>query len=289
MGEQVGVWLRAAVLAALLISVLAEDKYFAAGGKLELRPQPSAAITNILWKHNGNLLAEWVQGKIELTYYGSFNGRTTLNTTTGRLEINNMVEADAGQYVVEINSHVQSPSYDVKMIKEVPKPEVVLRPVSCNEDSEECTLSCDGDTAGAKPVTYSWKEGAGDWKESGQDMKITRSSKNQVETFSCKIKNPVSEKESGPEKNPFFLKNDRNGPGPAAWLVVAAVLGLFIFFVGGGLAFWKRDKIMEEISKLRGGNNPSTKPEPGKRDESLNMMEEGTTADKNSTNEQNDA
>lgn len=286
MGEQVGVWLRAAVLATVLISVLAEDKYFAVGGKLELRPQPSAAITNILWKHNSNLLAEWVQGQIELTYYSTFKGRTTLNTTTGRLEIKNMVEADAGLYLVEINSHVQSPSYNVKVIKEVPKPEVVLRPVSCNGDSEECTLSCDGDTAGAEPVTYSWKEGAGDWKESGQDLKITKT-QTDVETFSCKIKNPVSEKESEPEKNPFFLKNKTNGPGLAVGLAVPAVLGLFI--VGVGLAFWKRDKIMEEISKRRGGNNPSTKPEPGKHDESLNMMEEGTTADKNSTNEQNDA
>ncbi|XP_045921159.1 uncharacterized protein LOC123980681 [Micropterus dolomieu] len=207
METQTGVWLLAALLLALLNSSLAEDKYFVVGGNLELRPKlTAAAISNILWKHNGNLLAEWVQGKIELTYYGSFNGRTTLNTTTGRLEIKNMVEADAGQYVVEINSHAQSPSYDVKMIKEVPKPEVVLRPVSCNGDSEECTLSCDGDTGGVEPVTYSWKEGDGDWKESGKDLKINKT-QTDVETFSCKIKNPVSEKESEPKNNPFFQRN----------------------------------------------------------------------------------
>ncbi|XP_038588741.1 uncharacterized protein LOC119913396 [Micropterus salmoides] len=206
METQTGVWLLAALLATLLVSVLAEDKYIAVGGNLELRPQPSAAITNILWKHNNNLLAEWVEGAIHLTYYSTFKDRTTLNTTTGRLEIKNMGEADAGLYLVEINSHAQSPSYDVKVIKEVPKPEVVLRPVSCNGDSEACTLSCDGDTGGAEPVTYSWKEGAGDWKESGQDMKINKT-QTDVETFSCKIKNPVSEKESEPKNNLFFQRN----------------------------------------------------------------------------------
>ncbi|XP_045921780.1 uncharacterized protein LOC123981143 [Micropterus dolomieu] len=261
MGEQVGVWLRAAVLAALLISVLAEDKYFAAGGKLELRPQPSAAITNILWKHNGNLLAEWVQGKIELTYYGSFNGRTTLNTTTGRLEIKNMVEADAGQYVVEINSHVQSPSYDVKMIKEVTKPEVVLRPVSCNEDSEECTLSCDGDIAGAKPVTYSWKEGAGDWKESGKDMKITKTNTG-VKTFSCKMENPVSEKESEPLDNPFYIAAaESSSAGTIAFsvifplIVIIAIAVVFVLIKKGVIPkFWSANDREQVPTVIPSGN-----------------------------------
>ncbi|XP_045921784.1 uncharacterized protein LOC123981146 [Micropterus dolomieu] len=214
METQTGVWLLAALLLALLNSeALAEDKYFAAGGTLELRPQPpSAAIREILWKHNGNLVAEWVQGAVDLTYYGSFNGRTTLDINTGRLEINYMGEGNAGLYVVEINNHDQSPSYDVKMIKEVPEPEVWMRLLTCAADSEECTLSCDGDTAGAEPVTYSWKEGAGDWKESGKIMKITKTNTG-VETFSCKMENPVSEKESEPEPNPFFQKKESDGAG----------------------------------------------------------------------------
>ncbi|XP_038588742.1 uncharacterized protein LOC119913397 [Micropterus salmoides] len=203
METQTGVWL----LAALLNVSLAEDKYVAVGGKLELRPKPpsAVAITNILWKHNGNLVAEWAQGAVELTHYGSFKSRTTLDINAGGLEINNMVESDAGLYTVEINSQVQSPSYDVKMIKDVPKPEVWMRLLTCAADSEACTLSCDGDTGGAEPVTYSWKEGDGDWKESGKDMKITKTNTG-VKTFSCKMKNPVSEKESEPEPNPFFQR-----------------------------------------------------------------------------------
>ncbi|XP_038587735.1 lymphocyte function-associated antigen 3-like [Micropterus salmoides] len=262
MGEQVGVWLRAAVLATVLISVLAEDKYFAVGGNLELRPQPSAAITNILWKHNNNLLAEWVQGAINLTYYSTFKGRTTLDTTTGRLEIKKMVEADAGQYVVEINSHVQSPSYNVKVIKEVPKPEVVLRPVSCNGDSEECTLSCDGDTAGAEPVTYSWKEGAGDWKESEKDMKITRSSKNQVETFSCKMKNPVSEKESDPLGNPFYSAAAESSSAGTiaisvifALIIIIAIAVVFVLIKKGVIPkFWIANDREQVPTAIPSGN-----------------------------------
>ncbi|GLD69703.1 pregnancy-specific beta-1-glycoprotein 1-like protein [Lates japonicus] len=126
-------------------------------------------ITDTLWKRDGNLVAEWLNdefefygafnGRITLNtttgelvvqnmtwlnndfeFYSTFNSRTTLNTTTGGLFVQNMAVADAGLYTVGINSNVQI--------------------------SVSCSLTCDGDTK-AGTVTYSWRRAV----ESGEQGK----------------------------------------------------------------------------------------------------------------------
>ncbi|XP_039638953.1 T-lymphocyte surface antigen Ly-9-like [Perca fluviatilis] len=186
------------LLLAALNFALAQDEvtptYFKDGGELTLdvRPPPPEPLYNILWIINGNLVAEWIKDQVTgsvlvpLTYYRPFNGRTTLDVTTGRLVINNMTKADMGLYSVEVNNKVQNERYNAVLMKEVPQPEVVA-PETCSPALDNCTLTCDADTTDAGPVTYSWKMGDGEWKESGKEMTIT-----------CRIKNPVSEKESTP-------------------------------------------------------------------------------------------
>nr|BAM29043.1 CD48 antigen [Oplegnathus fasciatus] len=205
MGKLTVSGLRAVLLLAVLNSAVAEKIYFMVGGNvtLELQPPVSEPITTILWKHGLNLLAEWVDGEVDLTYYGMFNGRTTLNTTTGRLDIKTMSGADAGLFTVEINSKVQAQSFEAEAIKEVPRPEILVRPLICSSASDRCTLTCEGDTEEAEPVTYSWKEGDGEWKQSGKDLDIIKNGTAHVKTFSCRMTNPVSEEESGPEVSPF--------------------------------------------------------------------------------------
>ncbi|KAK5908853.1 hypothetical protein CgunFtcFv8_016876 [Champsocephalus gunnari] len=70
-----------------------------------------------------------------------------------------------------------------------------------SEESDQCTLSCEGDTTGAEPVTYSWKTDDGEWKESRRDMNITKKQHGHVKTFTCMMKNPVSEEVSDPLPN----------------------------------------------------------------------------------------
>eukprot|EP00064_Thunnus_orientalis_P020033 superscaffoldBa00005302_g20164 len=195
------------LLLAVLSSVLAEERFFREGGSvtLLLRPPVSEDITSILWKHNINLVAEWVKGEVDLLYYGMFKGRTTLNTTTGSLEITHMSRADSGVYSVEINYKVQPERYNVTLIKAVPQPAVLVEPPTCNPELEQCTLTCDGNTEEAEPVTYSWKMGGEEWKDGEKDRSITNDETTQrVKTFSCRMKNSISEEESDPEPNPFF-------------------------------------------------------------------------------------
>ncbi|XP_044070029.1 SLAM family member 9-like [Siniperca chuatsi] len=229
------------LLLALLNSAHAEDKYFVVGGKLVLRPSVSVSLTSILWKHKGDLLAEWVQGDPTVTYYRSFKGRTTLEKTTGHLEINNMSMADQGRYSLEINNAVHPPDYDVKVIKKVPQPALLLGPLTCTRDSDSCTLTCGGDTAGAEPVTYSWKEGDGEWSKSGnKTMQLLKEETAHVKTFTCRIKNPVSQKESEPCSNPFFQEE-----GSVGVAVGVSVFMLLLLLIAAGLVIWKRKRILE--------------------------------------------
>ncbi|KAF3707901.1 T-lymphocyte surface antigen Ly-9 [Channa argus] len=200
-----GSCLIATLLLVLFSSARAENKatYFAVGGSLEMMPHEATpgGITSILWKHNGNLIAEWVDKIVPLKYYGRFEHRTTLDIANGNLEITKMTEGDAGLYIVEINNRVQSGGYDATMlvVNKVPKPEVVLRTQTCNSDSESCNLTCEGDTTGAGLVTYSWKVGDGNWNESfGKTFTAKADEFLSGKTLSCRMKNPVSEDESIP-------------------------------------------------------------------------------------------
>ncbi|XP_033469646.2 SLAM family member 9-like [Epinephelus lanceolatus] len=217
-------------------------QYFMKGGKLtlELRPPSSEPISYILWKFQGNLLGEWVKDKVDLTYYSTFKGRTTLDTNTGRLEISSMTKADVGLYSVEINNKLQPDQYKAVLIKAVPKPEVVIRPLICGSTPESCTATCDGDTTEAGPVTYSWKMGDGEWKESGKNMDITKADTADVKTFSCQVKNPLGEKESERKDNPLFGKDapDGLGAGRIVGIFVGVVIGATAVAAAGTGAAW---------------------------------------------------
>ncbi|XP_005473820.1 pregnancy-specific beta-1-glycoprotein 8-like [Oreochromis niloticus] len=211
--------------------------YFKLGGTLVLKPASiSARITSVVWKWDRELLAEWVEDEIPQTYYGRFGGRSEVNTNTGVLEIRNMTAADTGVYSVEINNRVQSQTHQAVRIREVPQPEVTVRPLMCGSSLEKCTLSCDGDVKEAEPVEYFWRIGDGEWEQSGKNMEIINSEETQcVKMFSCRMRNPVSERRSESITNPFH--QDRNLDYRwwiltllgATVLAVVAVLVCFLF------------------------------------------------------------
>ncbi|XP_069565371.1 CD48 antigen-like [Brachyistius frenatus] len=229
-----GVLLLAALTLALVNSAAAKNKlwYFKLGGRMVLLPAPVAApVSSIVWKHNDDLVAEWIDGSLELEYYSSFRGRALLDTTSGVLQINNVAAADSGNYSVEINNKVQSERQEALVIREVPKPEVILRPVECSQDSSNCTLICAGHTEDARPVTFFWRHDAGEWRKSERSVVVRNEETQSVRTFACRMKNPVSNEESEPKPNVFFRQ-----PSPAemaAYAVVPLAAGIV------GVALWK--------------------------------------------------
>ncbi|KAL3050642.1 hypothetical protein OYC64_012628 [Pagothenia borchgrevinki] len=188
---------------ASLRSASTEEKFIKEGGKvtLDLRPVPSRPITLIQWKFQDNILAEWVKDVLPLAHKRE---NILLDIVSGELTMEKMTKAEAGVYSVEVNNNVQKETYNVLVIKDVPKPEIKSFPLVCGDESHNCTLKCEGNTTGAGPVTYSWKTGDGEWEESRKAKVITKREHGQVKNFTCKMKNPVSEKESDPLPNRLF-------------------------------------------------------------------------------------
>ncbi|KAK2824685.1 hypothetical protein Q5P01_021860 [Channa striata] len=221
METQTAAWLTAVLPLVLLTSALAEKTsvYFVIGGSLTLTPPVAPGrISRILWKHDENLVAEWADGRAEPRYSGTFRGRAGLDTTTGRLDITNVTEADAGMFTLDINNALQGERYEATVIHKVPKPEILVQPLRCSSGSDSCTLTCEGNITEAEPVTYSWKMGAGDWTESEQSINISSTEGIQsVTNFTCRMTNPVSEEQSEVHPNPFF---QRARPSSRRWLEV---------------------------------------------------------------------
>ncbi|XP_071015844.1 obscurin-like isoform X2 [Oncorhynchus clarkii lewisi] len=172
-----------------------EYLYHKVGGKLVLTPDKSTVtdpITSILWKHGKYKVAEWDKDFGGLDIYGAFRERTTLDQTTGELRISGLMKTDSGVYSVEFNSKLLDKTYTLSVIKAVPKPTITS---SCNPDKTSCTLTCEGDTTDAEPVTYSWKVGEGPWEVLDKQHNVCKSNTGKSTNsykYICKLNNAVS-------------------------------------------------------------------------------------------------
>ncbi|XP_055763956.1 uncharacterized protein LOC129840250 [Salvelinus fontinalis] len=175
--------------------------YHEVGGELVLTPDKSTvpdSITSILWKHGKYKVAEWDKDFGGLDIYGAFKERTTLDQNTGELRISGLMTTDSGVYSVEFNSKLLDKTYKLSVIKAVPKPTITS---SCNPDKTSCTLTCEGDTTDAEPVTYSWKVGEGAWEVLDKQLIFSKSNtgkSNSGYNYICKLKNAVSGEVSEP-------------------------------------------------------------------------------------------
>ncbi|XP_076598950.1 uncharacterized protein LOC143328020 isoform X2 [Chaetodon auriga] len=268
--KMAGFWPGTVLLLAALSSAQAEEfrkpqpSYYEIGHHLTLdvRPTGSEPVTSILWKYNSDLLAEWVKDYVPLVFYDKFKDRATLDLATGRLVVMKMSEADSGEYTVEINNKVPGQRYVAKAIGRVPEPSVWIKPVGCNPSLLSCTLSCDGNTSNAEPVTFSWKKEDEEWEKLDRDINITKSETAHVKTFSCRMENPVSKEDSDPIDNPLFLKET---PGVSIDDVIQGVLiTALLLGIGsvGGFVYVKRNQITNLFQGYR--SSPNNTGPPGK-------------------------
>ena len=261
MEKQITVWISSVLLLASLNFSQAQriPEYFEDGGTITLGPTVSETIGSIVWKFNGNLVAEWVKDAIELDYYDKYKGRTTLNTATGQLVITKMQKDDVGSYTVEINNKVHSQSYDVKWITRVPKPTAVFRPLTCGPDSESCSVTCEGKEAAslsdAEPIQYSWKIGDKAWETKTMEVTITRdqTQKESIKTISCRMENRVSQEDSGLTVNPMYTEPSPSS-SPTAGIIIGVLLAAAAA-VGFGVWKFRPDLLPGCMTKCGGGND----------------------------------
>uniref|UniRef100_A0A8C8GGQ7 Ig-like domain-containing protein n=1 Tax=Oncorhynchus tshawytscha TaxID=74940 RepID=A0A8C8GGQ7_ONCTS len=212
--------------------VVSGDLYHQVEGDLVLKPEKSTVtdhITSILWKHGKNKVAEWYKD-YGLDIYGTFINCTTLDQTTGELRISGLMKTDSGVYSVEFNSKLLDKTYTLSVIKAVPKPTITS---SCNANQTSCTLTCEGDTTDAEPVTYSWKEGEGPWVVGGKLLIVSKShTGNSTNSYKyiCKLNNTVSGEVSEPGEEVFGSEpSNRDFVGVVVTAIVASV---FIVITG---------------------------------------------------------
>uniref|UniRef100_A0A4W6FXW9 Ig-like domain-containing protein n=1 Tax=Lates calcarifer TaxID=8187 RepID=A0A4W6FXW9_LATCA len=183
-------WLLTALPSAVLSFAIRITSY-SQPGDINIMTPSTSNPTSIVWKHDGNLVAEWMNSEIK--FNETFKGRTTLNTTTGELVITDVHRADRGLYTVEINGYISGVEWIIEVLERVPEPEVLARPLTCSFNSDNCNLTCHGNTTGAGTVTYSWREDGGEWKEGERDKTIVNNEElKSVKTFYCQMKNEVS-------------------------------------------------------------------------------------------------
>ncbi|KAK2856949.1 hypothetical protein Q5P01_005684 [Channa striata] len=174
--------------------------YGKVGDKVVLKPSSvPGTITSIIWKDGPNIAMEW-DGATEVDSFRHFKERGHLNTSTGEMTITGLYINDSGVYKLEINHNEVTPHIRLKVLLPVPVPTVNT---ICNNDNTSCSLTCDGNTEGAEPVTYTWKSDDKVVTNLSKVHHITKEESSSVYKFSCELKNPFSEESSKPIPNPF--------------------------------------------------------------------------------------
>ncbi|XP_038854202.1 uncharacterized protein LOC120051418 isoform X1 [Salvelinus namaycush] len=240
--------------------VVSGEDLYQVGGELVLTPDKSTVpdpITSILWKHGRNKVAEWDKG-FGLDIYGTFKERTTLDQTTGELTISGLMKTDSGVYSVEFNSKLLDKTYTLSVIKAVPKPTITS---SCNANKTSCTLTCEGDTTDAEPVTYSWKVGEGAWEVVGKQLIVSKSDTGKSTNgykYICKLKNYVrGEGEVSEPIGQVFGSEPSEIDGGVVGGVVITIVALVAIVITVWLV-WKKMKAAE----ASGSNSPKYESKP---------------------------
>ncbi|XP_041638442.1 uncharacterized protein LOC121506670 [Cheilinus undulatus] len=175
----------------------AEIVYKATGEDVVLSlPLVESPIQRVQWKHNGDIAAEMDGNEGHCLL--QFKGRCEVNTDTGALTIKGLTVGDSGIYTPEINGEDFS-KIELSVISRVAKPSVIK---SCSPEMTYCNLTCEGNTADAEPVTYTWLvddvEGP-----SGQKFLLTEFFTEH--SYRCLMMNPVSNETSESVTNPVLI------------------------------------------------------------------------------------
>lgn len=200
-----------ALLAAL--SVRSEDAlYKKVGDDVVLLPRflPST-VSSITWKEGSHIAAQWDGNDID--YYRHYEDHSVLNVTTAAFTIARLTPEHSANYSLFVNDDVDCGRVALVVIAGVPVPSV-----SHVCDDESCVLTCDADTSGATPVTYTWRSGETELPNgTSVELHITKESRFRV--FTCDLKNPVSLERSAPLTNPLISVN-QDGPKISVGLTV---------------------------------------------------------------------
>uniref|UniRef100_A0A674AMX1 Ig-like domain-containing protein n=1 Tax=Salmo trutta TaxID=8032 RepID=A0A674AMX1_SALTR len=160
------------------------------------------------------------------------------------------------KYICKMKNSVSGEVSEVFGSEPVPKPTITY---TCNSNKTSCILTCEGDTTGAEPVTYSWKVGEGAWEVIGKQLIVSKSdtgkSTNSYKYF-CKMKNSAGEGDvSEPVGEVFGSEPSEVGVVVVGVVVtiVALVIVIIGFLVRKKITGYPQDTRIDFLRKYCGG------------------------------------
>ncbi|XP_039504245.1 uncharacterized protein si:ch211-132g1.3 isoform X3 [Pimephales promelas] len=181
-------------------------------------------VTSITWKHvtPGSTVKaiEWEDGEGITIPNPRFKDITTLNIVTGQINITNLRFEHSGDYTIDVSGKEQTQKrFTLTVMNRVPKPVIEMEEVN----AEVVYLSCknyDG--------TITWSNSAGEdlaYQSNKESITVQKNQGNPENSYTCKLKNAVSEETSDPvHKKNLFQAESTGGPWWIAVIVIPIIL-----------------------------------------------------------------
>ncbi|XP_063073264.1 SLAM family member 5-like isoform X2 [Engraulis encrasicolus] len=186
---------------------------------------PSVKPAQVLWKWNGNKAAEYDPDfGIDQPKYYAFNGRATLDVTSGSLTIQKLTTDDNGEFTLEVNNGLDSAKYSLKVLEKVSSVEIS----KIDSAGDHCMLSCAAEPQ--QSVTYTWT-GSNVIAMNGPMQSVAAT--DFASSYTCIAKNPVSEKAKSVIAGSICEGTPPPPPGP----IIGGVLGM-IALIGIAVTAW---------------------------------------------------
>ncbi|XP_062397548.1 uncharacterized protein LOC134087807 isoform X2 [Sardina pilchardus] len=156
-------------------------------GNITLKTSITQGIQEILWKFQGNKVADWDELS-GVTDYLQFKRRTYLVRETGDLTIFSLKSEDSGSYEGEliINGNIHTVKHDLSIIDPGSKSNIICKII----DDDNAILLCQAE---GPHLSYSWSGPGLNTGFNGQIGPNVSRVENANSDYSCVVKNPVSE------------------------------------------------------------------------------------------------
>ncbi|XP_077096150.1 uncharacterized protein LOC143747319 isoform X2 [Siphateles boraxobius] len=210
------------------------DDYEEIGKDITLTPSIRGKPTEILWKHNENMVL--VYDGSEVVVHSSFRRRVVVDFETGQLTIKKLTSQDSGQYQSEIviNGKVQTSSHTVTVLDILPEPQVTCE---LEDTSNVKKLLCSVESR-TQP-SYEWS-GPTINVQSGPELLVEEQEENRDSVYTCTVKNQANSRSTD-----FTLRDcHRGSAGTAVFVpvIIVAILLIILLILLGVFLYRRKEK-----------------------------------------------
>ncbi|XP_062398015.1 uncharacterized protein LOC134088102 [Sardina pilchardus] len=233
-------------------------------GNITLRTSITQGIQEILWKFQGNKVADWDELS-GVTDYLQFKRRTYLVRETGDLTIFSLKSEDSGLYEGEliINGNIHTVKHDLSIIDPGSKSNIICKTI----DDDNAILLCQAE---GPHLSYSWSGPGLNTGFNGQIGPNVSRVENANSDYSCVVKNPVSEMTVYFKAADCFTskeeKENKSGKTLVIILLTTTILALIVLGLAIAVFIYMKKRSSEgneHVAHMQGKDDREENPEGG--------------------------